>query len=104
MAMGKRSLSFERDVLPRLESGPDRAEWLAKARAVARRLGASGRIVDIDDVRAQCPPPEGIDPRINGAVFLRAEWKNLGYRTGSRPLSHNRPIARFRLRGARSRR
>jgi len=86
---------FETEVLPRFEA--KRAEWLEEARAVARRLGADGALVTVNDVRRLCPLPPGIDPRVMGAVFTKAEWVCVGYRRSSRATCHHRPIASFRL-------
>jgi len=89
--------AFEQAVLPLYEA--TRAEWLAEARAVARKLGRGGTLITIDDVRRVCPPPPEVDPRVCGAVFVRSEWQRLGYIAGSRAQSHCRPVALFRLRG-----
>lgn len=86
---------FEDNVLGLFEK--HRAEWLAKARDVARKLGESGRIVTIDDVRDLCPPPGEVDPRVMGAVFLRKEWERCGYTSGKRMTSHARPVSQFKL-------
>jgi len=93
----KEASLFEVAVLPLFES--TRAEWLSAARAVARKVGAGGAVVDINDVRRLCPLPEGIDPRVMGAVFTRGEWVCLGHRRSSRSTCHNRPIGMFALRG-----
>ena len=78
-----------------------RREWLHAARAFARGLGKAGVVVTINDVRKFGPPiPEGVDPRVAGAVFLRSEWERLGYTSSARRVSHGRPVAKFRLIGA----
>ena len=89
---------YEQLVLPLQEAA--HGEWLAKARAVALRLGAGGKRITIDMIRAECPPPHGVDPRIMGAVFLRKTWANCGYIQGFRETSHGRPVAVFMLREA----
>jgi len=86
---------FEDEVLPLFEGS--RSEWLGQARAVARQLGQGGRIVTINDVRAQCPPPADVDPRIMGAVFLSKDWQLLSHERSSRRVCHNRPVGLFRL-------
>ncbi|MBP0492200.1 hypothetical protein [Roseomonas indoligenes] len=88
---------FEDTVLPHFEA--HRAEWLAQARAHARLLGLGGRTVTINDVRAKCPPPEDVDPRVMGAVFQAKDWELLRHERSSRKTCHSRPVGVFRLRG-----
>lgn len=58
----------------------DRLIWLAEARAVARELWAQRRMaISVEDVRAVLPPPEGVDPRIMGKVFLKRDWEIVGW-------------------------
>lgn len=86
---------FDADVLPLFEqSQPD---WLQSARAAARRLGASGKAITIDDVREVCPPPSDVDPRVMGAVFKHSEWTCTGHRRSRRRECHNRPVGVFVL-------
>lgn len=93
---------FEQKILQLFEEY--RADWLARAREAARCLGATGRTVTVDDVRAVCPPPDGIDPRVMGAVFRNKDWECLGYERSTRATCHNRPVGVFRLRGGGARR
>lgn len=73
-----------------------RAEWLARARAAAEQVANEGDgRVTINDVRRLCPPPEGVDPRVMGAVFRRSQWKRVAYIDNSRTACHHRPIAIF---------
>ena len=88
---------FEEAVLPHFEA--TRGEWIAQARAAARLLGLGGKPVTINDVRAKCPPPPDVDPRVMGAVFLARDWELLGYRGSARRACHGRPVGVFRLRG-----
>jgi hypothetical protein len=75
-----------------------RRHWLASARAVARHLAYRNGTVTIDEVRRHCEPPEGIDPRVMGAVFRSADFEATGdYRRSDRRACHNRPVAIFRL-------
>lgn len=71
-----------------------RAEWLAVARRTAillyRRVG---RPICVDDVRAECPPPRGYDPRVMGGVF--SGWNAVGYTNSRRRTCHGRPIRLF---------
>jgi len=87
---------FEQLVLPLYETF--RKDWLVMARAAARQLGQGGQPITVDMVRAKCPPPDSIDPRVMGAIFTRKEWENCGYIRGYRSASHGRPVATFRLR------
>jgi len=86
---------FEKTVLPLFEE--HREEWLDRARADARMIGTRQELVTIDDVRALCPPPPDVDPRVMGAVFTRSEWESVGYQRSARRECHNRPVGVFRL-------
>lgn len=89
---------FDTQVLPLFEE--TREAWLERARATARELASGGRSITIDDVREKCPPPEGVDPRVMGAVFRPIkDWEVVGYERSSRASCHNRPVARHRLKG-----
>ena len=77
-----------------------RATYLSAARKAAMKI-AAGSIdgtVTIDDVRDVCPPPNNIDPRVMGAVFMeKGVWQKLGWENSVRPACHHRPIQRFKL-------
>jgi len=94
--MGK--FYFQETVLPTFEE--HRAEWLARARAVARQLGQGGRVVTVNDVRALCPPPPNVDPRVMGGIFSGKDWELLDYARTNRRACHGRAVGLFRLRGA----
>ena len=82
------------EALQRLEE--TRQAYLAQARAVAVRLSNDGRRpVSVDDVRKACPPPEGIDGRVMGAIFNSSGWMPYDYVNSSRTECHGRPIRRF---------
>lgn len=68
------------------------ADWLWSLRGPERRNGIS-----IDDVRRLVgAPPLGVDPRINGAVFIASRgWKAMTYAASCRTVCHHRPVARF---------
>ena len=89
---------FEKEVLPKFEM--HRAEWLLVARATARQLGEAKGEITINDVRRLCPPPNGVDPRVMGAVLKRPEWELIRYERSARATCHNRPVGVFRLRDA----
>jgi hypothetical protein len=72
-------------------------EWIAHARAVARRIAVERGQVTIDDVRALCPPPEGADPRIMGSVFAGGQFAQVGRINSSRRECHGRSIGVFAL-------
>ena len=72
--------------------------WLYQARAVARDLARKNGSVTIDQVRVQCPPPHGIDPRIMGAVFTRKHFVAPVWVDSKRKECHFRPIRVFQLR------
>lgn len=94
MAKQLSMFSFEETALPLFEE--HRADWLARARAVARQLGAH-RDITIDDVRRVCPPPSSVDPRVMGAVFKTSEWRLLDHVSSLRGACHHRPVGLFRL-------
>lgn len=90
------SKMFSKEVQPLFEQY--RAEWLAKARHEALKLGRKRRVVTVDDVRNVCPPPEEFDPRVMGAVFRTPEWEAVGFINSGRRACHKRPVRLFALR------
>lgn len=87
---------FEQKVLPLFEE--HRAPWIERARIAAERIAQGGKIITIDMVRAECPPPSDVDPRVMGAVFRPlGKWLKVGYVQGFRTASHGRPVAQFKL-------
>lgn len=90
---------FDDVVVPLFEA--TREGWLSAARDVARQIAARHGRVTIDDVRALCPPPEDVDPRVMGAVFRPTkQWACVGYERSKRSTCHNRPIGIFEHRAA----
>lgn len=83
--------------LDRLEEA--RAGWINEARIVAERLARDRGAVTIDDVREACPPPDGVDPRVMGAVMRPPVFEACGFVLSSRAECHRRPIRVFKLRG-----
>lgn len=81
---------------PRFETG--KMEWLARARAVARRIAREKGTVTIDEVREYCPPPAGVDPRVMGAVMQPREFEMVKLVESRRKACHGRHIGLFRLR------
>lgn len=80
----------------RCESGV--ADWLARARAHARRIAQKNGYVTIDEVREFCPPPDGVDPRVMGAVMQAREFEMVKLVESRRKACHGRHIGLFRLR------
>lgn len=78
-----------------------RANWLAEARGWALRVAEIDGCVTADDIHYVCPIPEGVDPRVMGAVFRIKELVADGYVPTGRPEAHARPIQRFVLRAVR---
>jgi hypothetical protein len=76
-----------------------RREYLAEARAFMVKFAADGRAVTVNDLIQNGPMlPDGVDPRVRGAVFAeRGVWNRLGYSGSNRRTSHGRPVMRFRL-------
>jgi len=90
---------FEQKILPLFEE--TRAQWLERARRAAIELAGRKGDITIDDVREVCPPPEGCDPRVMGAVFRpKSDWDIVKYRPSER--GHGRAIAVFRRRSIKS--
>ena len=75
-----------------------RMEWLAQARAVARRIARQNGTVTIDQVREFCPPPAGVDPRVMGAVMQPREFQMIRLTESRRKACHGRHIGVFKLR------
>lgn len=75
-----------------------RADWLAGARHIAVRIAERNSFVTADDIHKVFPIPEGVDPRVMGAVFMIPELVADGYVPTTRPEAHYRPIRRFVLR------
>ena len=76
-------------------------EYLARARAAARELLATRESITVNDVRAVCPVPNGMEPRVMGAIFRTADFEATGeFVQSGRKTCHNRSIRRFRLAGA----
>lgn len=86
-------LATRDDALDALEAA--RADYLARARHEAVLLWRAQGRVTVDDVRAVCPPPPDIDPRVMGAIFCGAEWRAVGHRQSRRRTCHRRPIQVF---------
>jgi hypothetical protein len=88
---------FSTTVQPLFEE--HRAEWLAWARRTAMEIAQRRGSVCIDDIRALCPLPENVDPRVCGAVFRTSDFIGGEYVNSGRAINHHRPIRLFRLRG-----
>lgn len=88
---------FEQQILPLFEES--NGAWLVRARQSARYLARLHGSVSVDDIRKECPPPEGSDPRIMGAVLRAPEFVKISMENSDRRTCHGRPIARFSLRG-----
>ena len=77
----------------------NRAEWLANARWIAKRVAQNrlSRQCTVDDVHEQVKLPYGVDGRVYGAIFHLEEWEHVGYAKSKRKINHGRPISVFRL-------
>jgi len=78
----------------------EREDWVADARRYAIWYsGAYGQVTS-DDVRIARPIPDGVDPRILGAVFRPSKlWLKVGYQPTTMVQAHGRPIAVWRWLG-----
>ena len=87
---------LQENVAPRVKTNC--MEWLAQARAVARRIARENGTVTIDQVREFCPPPAGVDPRVMGAVMQPREFQMIRLTESRRKACHGRHIGVFKLR------
>lgn len=87
---------FDYEVLPLFQER--RGDYLALARAAARMLAHKNGTVTVDDVRAICPPPDGVDGRVCGAIFAGREFERVGFVNSQRKTCHGRPLSVFQLR------
>jgi len=93
--------AFTQTILPLFNQ--TRSEWLSEARkaayllAITRGWKGSPPELTTDDIHKHCPLPDGIDPRVMGAVFRTNQWRKVGYINSTRATCHNRPIAIFQL-------
>lgn len=78
-----------------------RKEFLTHLRWIAVRKAKEtlDGVITIDDVREDVVTPQGVDPRVYGAVFNKEDWEKVGYTQTTRQTSHGRPIAMFRYKG-----
>lgn len=77
----------------------DYSEWLERANAAITLLSKERDtgIVTSDDVWDICPPPDGVDARVMGALWRpRDRWVKVGYVTSRRAINHKRTIAQWR--------
>lgn len=78
------------EALDRLEQA--RRTWLADAAiVVGRQLEKFGEVC-ADDIHELFPVPEGIDPRVMGAVFRGRRFRVLRYQPSRRAINHARLI------------
>ena len=90
-------MMLQEDIAPRVKTNC--MEWLTQARAAARRIARENGTVTIDEVREFCPPPEGVDPRVMGAVMQPREFQMVKLVESRRKACHGRHIGVFKLRG-----
>ena len=85
---------YEQQVLPlQVEHHKELVDKLRKA---ARELGAYGKEVTSDDVHAKCPIPAGVDPRVMGAAFPKADWVRVRSVKSNRAVNHGRFISSWK--------
>ncbi|MGR8918015.1 MAG: hypothetical protein ACU85V_00230 [Gammaproteobacteria bacterium] len=95
------AIAAKHEAVDRVEAG--REQYVERAVAeLDRMLRVEGRaFVTSEAVRARCPIPEGVEPRVLGAVIREAQRRlglvRVGWETGR---AHARPIARWALIGA----
>jgi hypothetical protein len=75
-----------------------RPDYLSEARDAARKLLETRESITVNDVRAICPPPADVDPRVMGALFRCKDFEATGeFVTSARSTCHHRPIQKFTL-------
>lgn len=82
----------------------DHADWVTDAQTWALNHAMMNGTVTSDDVRDNCPLPEGADPRILGAVFrngINRRLHKVGYTESRSPRAHARPIPVWSIRTVR---
>jgi hypothetical protein len=89
-------MMHQENAAPRFDTG--KMEWLATARDAARRIARENGTVTIDEVREFCPPPDGVDPRVMGAVMQPREFQLIKFVESRRKACHGRHIGLFKLR------
>ena len=78
--------------------GEQKAAYLDDARAAAKRLLRHRQYITTDDVRAICPVPHMVNPKIMGSVFKHPDFESTGqYVPSRRSEAHGRPIQKFKL-------
>jgi len=71
----------------------NKESYVQAARKVMHEiLDRAGRVTS-DDVRDLLPVPDGMDPRVLGAVFARCGLRRIGWKETRYPQAHARPIA-----------
>lgn len=81
-------------VLDKLEE--TRRPWVERAREKAREIyDRTKEPVSVVMIRAECPPPENVDPRVFGAVLRKPHWKLVGYASSCRVACHGRAVGLF---------
>ena len=83
------------DLFTDIPASPTKAQWLDRARALARQIAEEQGEVTADDLHERYPPPKGIDGRIMGSVFEGMRW--VGFTKSRRKVCHFRPISRFTI-------
>lgn len=55
------------------------AEWLEKAREVAKMLAMKNGETNACDVLRQCPRPASVSPNATGSIFKGKAWRCVGH-------------------------
>jgi len=85
-------------IAPKQTAPPDKAEYLAEVRAIARAIAKTKTWITADDLHEILPVPSGIDPRILGSAFPKADgWVPGNYVPSRRKINHKRPVRLWRL-------
>ena len=69
-----------------------RKEFLDFARWEAVRIWYRKGNITVDDVRAEVKTPDGVNPKVWGALFDSKDWKLVSYVKTTRQVAHGRPV------------
>jgi len=75
------------------------AEWLEKARAVAKILAMTNGETNACEVLRQCPRPASVSPNATGSIFKGKAWRCVGHVKTEKVSGRGREIKRWMLSG-----
>jgi len=67
-------------------------DWVDECRSAAKVLLRRQPSVTIEDVLRICPRPKYVKPNVTGSVFIHPDFKSIGVKRATRPVSHGHYI------------